>query len=145
MSTQVDFYLLAESSLDARDRFVCRLVEKAYRLGHSILLLIRDPQQRSRLDGYLWSFRAESFLPHGDQAAENAGRIFLDDRLRLDRCDDLLINLTDELPSGFAGFSRVAEIVTSDPLQRALSRQRFRAYRQAGVQPTTHDLTADKG
>lgn len=143
MSTQVDFYLLAESSRHARDLFVCRLVEKAHRLGHAILLLISDQPQRAKLDALLWSFRAESFLPHGEQMADEGQRIFLDDRIRLDRCDDLLINLTDALPGGFVGFNRVAEIVTSDPLQRELSRQRFRAYRQAGIQPVTHDLTGE--
>lgn len=140
MSTQVDFYLLAESSRQARDLFACRLVEKAHRLGHAILLLISDPQQRAEFDALLWSFRAESFLPHGEQSVDEGQRIFLDDQIRLDRCDDLLINLTDALPGGFAGFSRVAEIVTSDPVQRELSRQRFRGYRQAGIQPVTHDL-----
>ncbi|MGD8642852.1 MAG: DNA polymerase III subunit chi, partial [Chromatiales bacterium] len=32
--TRVDFYLLRDSHPLARQRFACRMAEKAYRLGH---------------------------------------------------------------------------------------------------------------
>ena len=45
----------------------------------------------------------------------------------------LLINLSPEVPSFFKDFSRVCEVVVQTPDQKAVSRAKFRAYRQAGI------------
>jgi DNA polymerase-3 subunit chi len=53
---------------------------------------------------------------------------------------DLLINLTDEIPSFAEGFPRVAELVTSDENCRQLSRKRYATYRDQGHELNTHNL-----
>jgi DNA polymerase IIIc chi subunit len=53
---------------------------------------------------------------------------------------DLLINLTDEIPGMAASFPRVAELVTSDEQSRQLSRKRFVHYRELGAELETHNI-----
>jgi DNA polymerase-3 subunit chi len=53
---------------------------------------------------------------------------------------DLLINLTDEMPPNAASFPRVAELVTSDEESRQTSRKRFKNYRELGVELETHNI-----
>jgi DNA polymerase-3 subunit chi len=52
----------------------------------------------------------------------------------------ILLNLDDALPSQIAGFGRVIEIVSQDDDDRALARDRFKAYREQGYEMLTHRL-----
>ena len=54
---------------------------------------------------------------------------------------DLLVNLSDRLPSGLERFARVAEIIDADPQRRQLGRERFKAYRDQKLPLETHQLS----
>jgi DNA polymerase-3 subunit chi len=53
---------------------------------------------------------------------------------------DLIVNLAQSLPPRFDRFERVAEIVDADEARRRRGRERFRLYRERGIEPATHDM-----
>ena len=140
---RVDFYLLAEAGEPSRERFACRLAEKAYRLEHSVHIHTADPQRASQLDDLLWTFRDGSFVPHeviehGNRPAESP--ITLGCSGAAARPAELLINLGDDLVPGAGAFPRVAEIVTSDEERKQRSRRLFAEYRAQGFDLETHRI-----
>lgn len=140
---QIDFYLLAGSDIAQRALFACRLVEKAFKLGHRIHIHTEDETAASELDALLWHFQPTSFVPHVI-GSNTSSDVVIDWRRPTSDSGDLLINLTLTVPPFFAAFQRVAEIVVdSDALQRAL-RSNFRHYRERGLTPNTHDLRPTK-
>ena len=140
---RVDFYILNQAGPQSRHAFACRLAEKAYRLDNTVHILAGNREDAERLDDLLWTFRDGSFVPHhrlGAVSPETASPVTIG-------CDadpveprDLLINLCDEIPACAESFPRVAELVTSDPECKQLSRRRFARYRDEGHTLETHQV-----
>ena len=141
--SRVDFYVLPDSGEAVRQRFACRLAEKAYGLDNSVHIRVADQQAATQLDDLLWTFRDGSFIPHEKLASADARAVapvtigYLDNGAP--RCD-LLINLTGSMPKNTGSFPRVAEIVTSDGPSRQLSRERFVEYRNEGHTLESHNI-----
>uniref|UniRef100_UPI003075E050 DNA polymerase III subunit chi n=1 Tax=Pseudomonas aeruginosa TaxID=287 RepID=UPI003075E050 len=112
----------------------------ARRQGMQVYLHCADEAQRSELDGRLWSFRGEAFIPHSlaEEDAEAPVALGLGEPPGNHR--DLLINLTLEAPGFVANFSRVAELVVEEPAIRQAARDKFRFYREQGYPLQDHRL-----
>jgi DNA polymerase-3 subunit chi len=141
--SRVDFYILAGTGEQSRQNFACRLAEKAYRLQHTVHIHTANRQQAELLDALLWTFRDGSFVPH-ELLGAAGNKTEAPVTIGHEECDigsqDLLINLTDEIPPNAASFPRVAELVTSDEESRQRSRKRFVHYRDLGVELETHNI-----
>jgi DNA polymerase III subunit chi len=143
--TRIDFYVLEDAAAQARERFACRLVEKAWRLKHSVYLHAPTSEEAGRLDTLLWTYSEGSFLPHvldtpgldPDIAAASPIRVGAGEP---DFEAQLLVNLDGAVPLFFSRFERVAEIVGADDTQRTLARDRFRFYRDRGYTLETHRI-----
>ena len=137
--TRVDFYLLPESGADARERFACRVAEKAYDSGYRVLLLTADAEQTERIDGLLWTFRQGSFVPHAalDQRDDEPVGVGEDEGAS---SDVVLINLTDATPATWQQRERLAEILDQREAVLQAGRGRYRAYKEAGCEPQTHRI-----
>jgi DNA polymerase-3 subunit chi len=59
---QVDFYHLTTTPLD---RALPQIAEKVMSSGARLLIVAESATQRQALDRLLWSYAAESFMPHG--------------------------------------------------------------------------------
>ncbi len=139
--SQVDFYVLSAAGEGARHHFACRLAEKAYRLDNRVHIHARNADDVRRIDELLWTFRDGSFVPHEIAGgAQPEAPITIGCDTLPDAGSDLLINLADSVPENAASFARVAEVVSSDDECKALSRQRFVAYRDNGHTLDTHNL-----
>ena len=141
--SQVDFYVLNASGETNRQRFACRLAEKAYRLNNRVHIKVADQQSAVLIDELLWTFRDGSFVPH-EILRESAGKseapvTIGSDALPATDCD-LLINLSNSVPESSAAFARVAEIVTSDDESKSRSRKHFVEYRNGGHTLDSHKL-----
>ncbi|MCM2292066.1 DNA polymerase III subunit chi [Allorhizobium sp. BGMRC 0089] len=66
--TDVLFYHLTETRLeDALPALLEKSIERGWRVG----VELRDPDRLDKLDQHLWTYREDSFLPHGSEAGEN--------------------------------------------------------------------------
>lgn len=123
--------------------FVCRLVDKVYRKGHSILLHTEDDDQAAVVDDMLWTWQQGGFIPH-EVYAGNAITdcpVVISDRPEYDAdTHDVLINLANDVPLFFERFERVSEVVDGDEAVARMARQRYRFYREHGFNPESHDM-----
>lgn len=144
--TRVDFYVLEDDAEQAREHFACRLVEKAFRLKHTVYLHAASPAEARRLDGLLWTWSDRSFLPHvlagpdlhADLAAATPVQIGAGNEPGFEA--ELMVNLDVAVPLFFSRFDRVAEIVGGSEGERTLARERFRFYRDRGYALETHRI-----
>jgi DNA polymerase-3 subunit chi len=148
---RIDFYILEDGRAGGRERFACRLTDKAVRAGHAVYLLAESEALRG-LDELLWTFSQASFIPHAVVRPDGSGPAVIDPATPVVVADGppapeqcragtrrlLLINLTSRPVAGFERLERLAEIV--DPEQRAPGRERFRYYREHGFEPVIHRI-----
>jgi DNA polymerase-3 subunit chi len=122
----------------------CRITEKAWKAGSTVLIQHGDPTELDRLDAMLWTAGSEhNFIPH--EIATEAPRltgtpVVLNTGRGPTAPVDVLINLTPQLPEQPELASRIIEIIDADPTRRAAGRQRFKAYRDRGFALEKHDL-----
>jgi DNA polymerase-3 subunit chi len=140
--TQVDFYILKDNSLQAQNLLTCRLSEKAYKQGHQVFINTNTGEQLKQLDDMLWTFTANSFLPHGryGENADSTHPVLLGHAIEPEGPSDVLLNLCSDVPAFFSRFNRVAELVGGDETQRQAARERYRFYKDRGYTLNTHNL-----
>ncbi len=68
---QVDFYHLTQLPLD---RALPRIAERVVETGGRLLIVAGEANERARLDQLLWTYSAESFLPHGQAGGPDDDR-----------------------------------------------------------------------
>ena len=66
---EVWFYHLERTGLD---QALPELLEKTLARGWRALVRTPEPERVEHLDGWLWSYRDESFLPHAPSSEPNA-------------------------------------------------------------------------
>ena len=141
LMTRVTFYLLNQNGPNA-EHFACRLTDKAWRGGLPVHIHTLDEADCHAMDRLLWEWREESFLPHArsDSGYPQGTPITLGFKTPELSQRRVLINLAPEVPSFFNDFDRVCEIVIQTPELKEVSRAKFRAYRQVGITPETHNI-----
>jgi DNA polymerase III subunit chi len=143
---RVDFYVLEEASPAMRLKVACRLAEKAYLAAQTALVWHTDADELRTFDDMLWTFMDGSFVPHemltaGPSSDETP--VLLSAGVEPARDFDIIINLAPEVPSFLARTRRVAEIIDGDDGRRRAGRARFKAYRDLGVQPASHNIRGE--
>ena len=127
--TAVAFHFNAPSKL----AYACKLVRKLQRV-HMPLVVLAEPDMVIKLDDALWAFGGESqFLAHcqgGADAAvlQRSPTVLVTDLDGTLPHNRVLLNLSAQMPSNFARFERVIEVVSADDeADRLQARQRWRA------------------
>jgi len=143
---QVDFYVLTGDEPGARLRFACRLVEKAWLKRHRVRVQLEPGREFEDFDQLLWTFSDRAFIPHrragspDDAPPPARAPVVIADSDAADTADgDVIVNLSATLPP-IEGWARIAEVVDADAVRRTKGRDRFRAYRDRGLEPKTHDM-----
>ena len=67
--TDIRFYHMEQSTLD---QALPMIAMKAWQSGENVMVRVPDKREASRLNDLLWSFRADSFIPHGMDSDKNA-------------------------------------------------------------------------
>ncbi|MBA2648393.1 MAG: DNA polymerase III subunit chi [Legionella sp.] len=142
MPIRVDFYLLESSAIDARWLVACRLLEKAYKLGHRVYVHCDHQQDAELLDELLWTFKDDSFIPHNllGEGPYSPPPIQLGHSQAPKGFNDILLNLAHDIPVFYTQFKRIMELVSNVESEKEQSRVRFKAYRAKGCQIHTHPL-----
>ena len=138
--TQVDFYILPQQSTEDRRLFACRLIDKAFKLGHNVYIHCQSDEQAKTIDELLWSFQASAFLPHQVQNPANSAQVEIGYGQDPGDHHDVLINLGLTIPDFFSRFQRVSEIVVSDPEVTEATRDNYKFYRDRGYPLQSHDM-----
>ena len=139
---KVDFYILPDENPATRLTFACRLIEKAYKNRHRIYIHTNNERDAHQLDELLWTYHETSFLPHHlcGEGPEPAPPIQIGFEVTPDKHRDILINLSDATPLFYSKFTRILELIINEPHAQASARERYRNYRTAGCDMTTHKL-----
>lgn len=124
--------------------YACGLLRAAAAKG-ARLVVRADAEAISGLDDRLWTFSQLDFLPHcraGDPLEARCPVVLTaaDDLADLGG-RDCLVNLASTPVTGCEAMARVIELVGSAEADKAAGRRRWRAWRDAGVQPTTMEVT----
>lgn len=140
--TRVDFYSLEETSRWDRFLLACRLVERIHGDGHRIFIQVPDPEQARHLDRMLWTFRQQSFLPHGltDDSDRELTPILISHGDDPGEEHQVMINLSLEVPTSFGSFERLCEPIDQDADVRAAGRRRYVYYRDRGYPLYHHKI-----
>ena len=137
--TRIEFHFNAPDRLN----YACRLLRKVYasqlRAG-----VVGSQPFLGHLDQSLWTFSALDFIPHAlvevARPADQGAAVVLAETVAALGQVDVLVNLGDQVPDGFESVGRLIEIVTSDDLDRANARSRWKHYAQLGYELVRHDL-----
>lgn len=135
-----DFYVLPAADPAARPSFLCRLAEKVVPTGHKLHIHCNTQQDAEQLDSLLWSFKAESFIPHHliGSSMETPVQI----GWQVEQIDDnrVFVNLTEQLPTQALSAERVVEIVvqTDDVLKS--TRANYKHYKDNGYKIRMNDM-----
>jgi DNA polymerase-3 subunit chi len=140
----VTFYVVGDSAPAAQLTVACRITEKAWKTGSTVLIQHGDRDELAKLDVMLWTAGNEQgFIPH-EIATEaprlNAIPVVLNTGSGPTEAVDVLINLNGQLPTRPELATRIIEIIDADPMRRAAGRERFKAYRERGFPLQKHDL-----
>ena len=140
--TSIDFYILGQTTQQARFDFVCRLVEKVYGEGRNVYIHTANEEDARFMDDLMWQYKAESFLPHNligdDQQPQAQIQIGFGEHPL--HHHDVLVNLTDPIPTFFSRFERVLEVVIQDEAILEQTRQHYKFYRDRGYEVTHRDM-----
>jgi DNA polymerase-3 subunit chi len=132
---EVWFYHLERTGLD---QVLPELLEKTLSRGWRAIVRTPEPQRIEHLDGWLWSYRDESFLPHGPAAEPNAARqpILLTTGMDNPNAAHALFLIDGAEPGELAGYARCvvlfdgadeAQLKRARGLWTSLKRQGFAA------------------
>ena len=137
--TEVAFHFNAPDKIG----YACRLLRKAVAAGAHVVVTGDDAMLRE-LDVALWTFTPQAFIPHclmdgADAALIAASPVLLGLPAAAPR-HDVLVNLGIEPPDAFERYTRLIEVVTGEPDDRAAARVRWRHYADHGYALIRHDL-----
>jgi DNA polymerase III subunit chi len=139
--TRIDFYTLAEERAGDRLLLTCRLAQRAHDEGLRVFVETPDDQTARALDRLLWTFRDESFLPHGlvGETDPDLTPVLIGQgpgsapaQTGPTQTGQVLINLGFEVPSSLDRFERIIEPIDHDPDVRAAGRRRYAHYKGLG-------------
>jgi DNA polymerase-3 subunit chi len=131
--TEYGFYHLTRSGLD---QALPRLLEKAHGSGRKVVVRCADPERLDQLDRLLWTYRNDSFLPHGSAADGHAERqpIWLTTTTERPNGATILVVVDGADASDAAAFERVLELFDGrDPEAVTAARQRWRWAESQGM------------
>ena len=137
---KVDFYVLARPTQSAGE-VVCRLAMKAWEQGFRVQIRAGSETEAQALDELMWDYPPGRFLPHeAAPAGEDVPVSITTPESGIPAHRDLVINLcTDPVPEP-QRYRRLCEIVPAEAAQRTASREKYRVYRDLGLNPEKHDL-----
>jgi len=137
--TDVAFHFNAPDLL----AYACRLLRKAVGSGAKVVV-VADEDKLGELDVALWNFSPTDFLPHCDINSDPhilaMCPIVLATSLDTAPHRQILLNLGEQVASGFELFERVIEVVALDDAGRQMARGRWKQYVELGYSITRHDL-----
>jgi len=133
------FYVLNSTEPEKREHFLSKLLKKILSEKRVCDVRFESEQEALRYDLTLWDFQPQSFIIHSVQNALPAP-IQLHGKQILKPSKDVLVNLHPEFPEMFSGYNRTIEILDQTEHLVQMGRERWKAYKARGLQPTVHKI-----
>jgi DNA polymerase-3 subunit chi len=135
--TEVLFYHLQRQPLEA---VLPMLVEKSLERGWRVALQVATEERLAALDDHLWTFRDDSFLPHGtDREPHPADQPVVLTSTEVNPNGATIRFLIEgaALPPDVAAYQRLVILFDGDDTEAlALARDQWRAVKEAGHEAT---------
>ncbi len=143
--TEVAFHFNAPDKL----AYACRFARKVHRSG-ARLVITAPAETLHVLDRMLWTLAPQDFVAHchsdADEELVHASPVLLAVDVPTTPHHEVLLNLYDVIPEGFARFDKLVEVVSAqDETDRAQARVRWRHYASRGYSIVRHDLVLKAG
>lgn len=142
--TNIDFYILSDTTTDARFAFACRLTDTILRKQHRVHIHVDDTATAALMDEQLWQFRPDRYVPHMrlDTPIEPMPPVTIGYGSEVPEPGiNVLLNLSLTIPHWFSRFDRVAEIINQHQNVLNAKRQCWQTYKQRGYPVKSHDLS----
>ena len=136
----VNFYVIKTQMTQAE--LACRICRKSISTGQTpVLVKFEQQAELEHFDSLLWQFDASSFVPHDvvENAIDHAASPICLSLHIPEQFQGICINLGQHAIDS-TRFSRVIEIIENNTEARAAGRLRFKAYREQGIEPVTHQM-----
>ena len=141
--TEITFYTFADDPLDVARR----VAAKAHGHGKHVMIYAPDATIADSIDRLLWTSPALSFVPHCRDTDPLASEtpVLIGAHPDALKQADVMINLHQAQPPGFARFERLVEIIDQSDEGRERGRERYRFYQARGYALTPHDMRQHAG
>lgn len=139
--TRIFFY----HGMNERLPYAARLIAGAWAQKKAITIYAPEAEMAQQLDQLLWAQPATGFIPHcfGDSPLVDETPVLIarnETELARSSQDQRLLNLSNELPPGFARFESLVEVVSQEEVARQSGRERVRFYRERGYEVQFKDI-----
>ncbi|WP_321324684.1 DNA polymerase III subunit chi [Thiomicrorhabdus sp.] len=138
-NADVLFYVLSTTEPQAREAFLSKLLNTIWKQQRLCDVRFANLQDAQRYDLTLWDAKPQSFIHHGVENNVKAPiQLFGEDVQP--KCKDVLINLHPEFPTIHSQYQRTIEILDQSDYLIKMGRERWKTYKQAGIEPTIHKI-----
>ncbi|HUT50319.1 MAG TPA: DNA polymerase III subunit chi [Alphaproteobacteria bacterium] len=143
--TDIGFYHLQRSPLE---RALPKLLEKVLEAGKRAVVVAGSDERVESLNGVLWTYRPDSFLPHGSAKDGNAENqpVWLATVPEKPNGADILILTDGATTDSFDGFDRCLELFDgNDDAAVTAARERWAEYKAASHAVVYYQQTESGG
>ena len=138
--TEVLFYHLTQSSFQ---QALPALLEKCLERQWNVTVQVEDAAQRDALNDHLWTYRDDSFLPHGAEGANGAAEtadaqpVWITTTTENPNGSAVRFSIGTSVPAGTENYQRMIYMFDGhDPNAVAAAREHWKIEKKAG-----HELT----
>lgn len=145
MACEVWFYHLERSSLE---QVLPELLERTLQRGWKALVRTGQPERIEHLDGWLWSWRDDSFLPHGtaDEPMADRQPVLLTTALDNPNAAEALFLVDGAEPGDLTPHERCILIFDGrDDAALKAARGRWKTFKDAGLPVSYWKQGAERG
>ncbi|MCB1529548.1 MAG: DNA polymerase III subunit chi [Rhodospirillales bacterium] len=134
--TEIRFYHLSVQSLD---QALPKILSKVLESDRRALVKLTDEEDVRRMNDFLWTYRPESFLPHGNKKDGHAEDqpVFLTDKDENPNGAQVLVLTGEAVHQDIDKFDLCCEMLNgNDEAAVRAARKRWKAYKDSGFDVT---------
>lgn len=135
--THIGFYQVRDPMPSTTDKTLAHLLEKVVSSGHRVLVVCPNAQRAERIDDMLWTYKEESFLPHGlesDGVHLEKQPILVTTKPENANGADVLVTVSGAQGGSAHDYTRAIDIFEGHENQVAKARERWKLYKDAGFE-----------
>ena len=132
--TKIRFYHLEQKTLG---QALPEMLGKALSIGHKIIVKTADAKQVQHINDHLWSFVADSFIPHGTEKEGHAAEqpIWITDNDNNPNEADVLILTDGAISDDIEKYELCCEMLDGrNPEAVSAARARWKEYKEKGFE-----------